>query len=198
VEVKPPHARKAHLPSITHNVVLAEEVGGPGDGTDVCWLLLTTLPIETTDDVLRILDYYVARWVVEIYFRTLKTGCQVEEIRLETNRRLQNCLAFYHIIAWRVLYLTYLNRASPQLPCTAVFHEAEWKSVWRVVRRTPLPKTPPVLSEFMKLLTQLGGYNNRATEAPPGPQPVWIGLRRMLDFARAWLTFGPDAEKSCV
>lgn len=198
VEVKPPHARKARLPSITHNVVLAEEVGGPGDGTDVSWLLLTTLPIETTDDVLRILDYYTARWVVEVYFRTLKTGCLVEEIQLETNHRLKNCLAFYHIIAWRVLYLTYLNRASPQLPCTAVFQDAEWKSVWRVVRRTPLPKKPPRLSEFMKLLTQLGGYNNRATEAPPGPQPVWIGIRRMLDFARAWSTFGPDAAKGCV
>jgi len=198
VEVKPPHARKARLPSITHNVVLAEEVGGPGDGTDVSWLLLTTLPIETTDDVLRILDYYMARWVVEVYFRTLKTGCLVEEIQLETNHRLKNCLAFYHIIAWRVLYITYLNRASPKLPCTAVFQDAEWKSVWRVVRRTPLPKKPPQLSEFMKLLTQLGGYNNRTTEAPPGPQPVWIGIRRMLDFARAWLTFGPDAAKGCV
>ena len=44
----------------------------------------------------------------------------------------------------------------------------------------------------MQLLTQLGGYNNRATEAPPGPQPIWVGLRRMIDFATAWLTFGPE------
>ena len=176
-------------------MVLVEEVGGPGDGADVSWLLVTTLPIETVDDVWRIIDYYVGRWVVEIYFRTLKTGCLVEEIRLETNQRLKNCLAFYHIIAWRVLYLTYLNRTSPTLPCTAVFDDAEWKSVWRVVHQTPLPKTPPVLSEFLKLLTRLGGYNNRAKEAPAGPQPLWIGLRRMLDFASAWLAFGPDAAK---
>ena len=60
MQVKPPHAR-GHLPSVTYNVVLVEEVGGPGDGTDVCWLLITTLPIETVDDVLRIIDYYVAR-----------------------------------------------------------------------------------------------------------------------------------------
>ena len=49
----------------------------------------------------------------------------------------------------------------------------------------------------MKLLTQLGGYNNRATESAAGPQPIWIGIRRMLDFARAWLAFGPE-PKSCV
>ena len=191
VEVKPPHAR-ASLPSVTHNVVLVEEVGGPGDGTDVSWLLLTTLPIETLDEILCVIDYYVARWTVEIYFRTLKTGCRVEDIQLETNHRLKNCLAFYKIIAWRILHLTYLNRTCPKLPCTAVFADSEWKSVWRVVKKKPLPKKPPVLSDFMRLLTQLGGYNNRATETPPGPQPLWIGLRRMTDFATAWIAFGPQ------
>ena len=191
VEVKPPHAR-AHLPVVTHNVVLVEEVGSPGDGTEVSWLLLTTLPIATLEDILRVIDFYVARWTVEIYFRTLKTGCRVEDIQLETNHRLKNCLAFYKIIAWRILFLTYLNRTCPKLPCTAVFADSEWKSVWRVVKKKPLPKKPPVLSDFLQLLTQLGGYNNRATELPPGPQPLWIGLRRMTDFATAWLTFGPN------
>ena len=73
-----------------------------------------------------------------------------------------------------------------------MFAEAEWKSVWRVVTQTSLPRNPPVLSEFMRLLTQLGGYNNRAQELPAGPQPLWIGLRRMTDFATAWLAFGPQ------
>ncbi len=38
----------------------------------------------------------------------------------------------------------------------------------------------------------VGGDNNRATETPPGAQPLWIGLRRMTDFATAWLAFGPQ------
>ena len=49
---------------VTHNVVLVEEVGGPGDDTDLSWLLITTLPIETVEDVLRVIDYYVARWTL--------------------------------------------------------------------------------------------------------------------------------------
>lgn len=189
VQVKPPHER-SHLPSVTLNVVLAEEVGGPGDGTDVSWLLLTSLPIETNAEVLLVIDYYVARWAVEIYFRTLKTGCAVEEIQLETLARLKNCLALNAIVAWRVLYLTYLNRTCPTLPCTAVFTESEWISVWLIVAKKPLPLEPPNLAEMMRLVTQLGGYNNRAQEAPAGPQPIWIGLRRMADFAQAWETFG--------
>lgn len=192
VTIKPPHAR-SHLPPVTLQVVLAEEVGGPGDGTDICWLLFTSLPANTLAEALLVLDYYVARWSIEIFFRIFKTGCRVEEIQLETMSRLKNCLMFYKIIAARVLYLTYLNRLAPKMPCTAVFAGCEWKSVWRIVKKKPLPKKPPQLSEFMKLLTHLGGYNNRATEAEPGPQPLWVGIRRMLDFARAWLEFGPES-----
>jgi hypothetical protein len=193
VTVKPPHAR-SQLPTVTLNVVLVEEVNGPQDGTDVSWLLLTTLPIDSIEDVLRVIDYYVARWTIEVYFRVLKTGCRVEEIQLETTRRLKNCLAFYKIIAWRVLHVTYLNRECPSLPCTAVFDDCEWKSVWRVTTKKKLPKNPPALSEFMALLAQLGGYNNRPSEPPPGPQAIWIGIRRMTDFAMAWLAFGPTRE----
>ncbi|MFC1759580.1 IS4 family transposase [Planctomycetota bacterium] len=193
VTVKPPHAR-SRLPVVVYNVVLMEEVNGPGDGTDVSWLLITSLPIDTVEDVLRVVDYYVARWTVEVFFRVFKTGCRVEEIQLEKLSRLKNCLAFYKIIAWRIMYLTYMNRECPSLPCDAVFDDCEWKPVWRVVTKTELPQTPPSLSEFMSLLARLGGYNNRAKEHPPGPQPIWIGLRRMTDFAIAWLEFGPNEE----
>ena len=142
VTVKPPHER-SRLPPVTVQVVLAEEVGGPGDGTDVSWLLITSLPIATLADVLRVLDYYVARWVIEVFFRILKTGCRVEEIQLETTSRLKNCLTFYKIIAARILFLTYLNRTAPKIPCTAVFDDCEWKSVWRVGKKQPLPQQPP-------------------------------------------------------
>lgn len=188
VRVKPPHER-SYLPPVTLNVVLAEEVGGPGDGTDVSWLLLTSLPIKTNEDVFKVIDYYVGRWAIEIFFRTWKTGCKVEEIQLETLARLKRSLAIYAIIAWRVLYLTYLNRTVPELPCDTVFTDDEWKSVWRVVEQRPLPKEPPRLQEMMRLLTRLGGYNNRKNEAPSGPQPIWIGLRRMADFVLAWHAF---------
>lgn len=84
VTLKPPHAR-GRLPQVTLNVVLVEEVNGPDDGTDVSWLLLTTLPIGTLVEILLVLDDYMARWIIEVYFRTLKTGCRVEEIHRMTD-----------------------------------------------------------------------------------------------------------------
>lgn len=193
VTVKPPHARNSMQP-VTVNVVLVEEVGGPGDGTDVSWQLLTSLPIDTLEDVLLIVSYYGQRWTVEIFFKILKTGCSVEKLQLETTARLKNALALYEIIAWRIMYLTYLNRTDPNAPCDQYFAPQEWKSIWLVTKKTPPPVQPPTLAEFVRLLTQLGGYNNRAKERQPGPLPFWIGLRRMYDLALGYQTFGPDAR----
>lgn len=100
-------------------------------------------------------------------------------------------LAFYRIIGWRILCLTHLNRECPSLPCTAVFTDCEWQSVWRVITKQNLPEKPLPLSELLGLLAS---YNNRRTERLPGPQPIWVGLRRVSDFALAWQYFGPAAQ----
>lgn len=197
MQLKPPHERP-HLPPVTLQVVLADELDGPDDGTRISWLLLTSLPAATLAEAERVLDYYAARWTIEVFFRVLKSGCRVEEIQLETLARLQNCLMFYKIIAARLMHLTHLQRTTPSVSSAAVVEPSEWKSVWCVVTRKPLPPEPPTLGEFLKLLTKLGGYNDRATESPAGPQPLWVGLRRMLDFSRAWLAFGPDARDNVV
>lgn len=93
------------------------------------WWLITSLPFDSVEDIEHVISYYKRQWTIEVYFRVLKTGCKVEDIQLETTDRLKTGLAFYQIIAWRVLCLTHLNRAQPSLPCTAVFLDCEWQSV---------------------------------------------------------------------
>jgi hypothetical protein len=172
-----------------------QEINGPQDGTDISWLLVTSLPIETLEQILTIINYYRARWVIETFFRTLKTGCRVESLQLETGDRLCRALTMCMIVAWRVQYLTFLNRTAPNAPCTAFFTDSEWKAVWTVVTKKPLPRKVPRLGEVMKLLAQLGGYNNRAKELPPGAECIWKGIRRLVDLALAWDAFGPEARQ---
>jgi len=193
VRVRPP-AHRPHLDEVTYNVVLVEEVGGPNDGTDVCLLLITTLPIDSVKAVLLVVDYYVARWPIEVFFRVFKTGCRVEDIQLETNHRLMNCLMFYKVITWRIMYTTFLGREYPDMACDEIFADVEWKPVWKIVSNDPVPRKAPPLSEFIPMLAQLGGYNNRSTDHPPGPQAIWVGMRRMTDFAIAWTAFGPKEK----
>ena len=90
------------------------------------------------------------------------------------------------------MFVTFLGRECPELPCDVVFSEAEWKSVWKVVEKTAPPKQAPELSQFIPVLATLGGYNHREGDGPPGAEVIWRGTRRMLDFALCWQAFGPD------
>ena len=111
--------------------------------------------------------------------------------------RFLPALALYMIVAWRSLYVCRVSRTHEEASCELVYSKEEWQSVWRIVKRKPLPKKTPRLMEMTKIVAQLGGYVNRKNAAPPGPQSTWIGLQRMHDIATCWLEFGPGA-KTCV
>ena len=191
--IRAPHNKQSYLPSVEVSVVSVVEIDAPNDGTEVNWLLISSLPVDTIAQAQRIVDLYVARWPIEVFFRVFKTGCRVEEIQLETKDRLIRALMFYKVIAWRILFITFLGRECPELPCDVVFSEAEWKSVWKVVKKDEPPVEAPELSDFIPILATLGGYNARPSDGPPGAEVIWRGTRRMLDFALCWQAFGPES-----
>jgi hypothetical protein len=193
VTLRAPERSAGQLPDVTVNAVLVSEVAPPADDVAVEWLLLTSLPIDTIDQVRAIIQYYCTRWMIEILNRVLKSGCRVEKRRFEHVDRLLPCLATYLIVAWRTLYVCRLGRSCPEISCAAVFEPAEWKSVYQVVRRQPPPKQAPKLQEMVRLVAQLGGYVNRNRSDEPGPQTVWLGLQRLHDIALCWKVFGPGA-----
>ena len=157
------------------------------------WILLTTLPIPTPEQVRTIVAYYCVRWNVEVLFRVLKSGCRIERRRFEDLERVLPCLALCLVVAWRTLLVCRLGRACPDLDCEAIFEPSEWKAVWVAVHRKKPPRKVPRLSEIVHVIASLGGYLERP-DSEPGPQTVWIGLQRMYDLAWAWDTFGPQAK----
>jgi hypothetical protein len=177
------------------NVVLVREENPPPGEEPVEWLLLTSLPVDTLEQALPVVEYYCCRWEIEVYFRVLKSGCGVEELQLETEARFTACLAVYMIVAWRVLFVLMMGRKCPDLPCDAVLSDDEWQSVYWVVKQQPPPKEPPRLERMVELIASLGGYLGRKHDGAPGPQTLWIGIQRMRDYAAAWKTFGPGRSK---
>lgn len=192
VTLRPPYRPDRKLPTVTVNVVLVREIHPPEGEEPVEWLLLTNLPIDNAEQARQVVQSYCVRWMIEVFFRTLKSGCRVEERLFEHIDRLLPCLAAYLIVAWRTLYLCRLGRSCPDMSCEAVFEPAEWKSVCRVVMGE-VPSIPPTLSVMVKMVAQLGGYVNRKRDDPPGPQTVWLGMERVHDFALCWQLFGPGA-----
>lgn len=194
VTLRPPWRHDRKLPPVVVNVVLVREIDSPDGDAPVEWILLTSLPVDTPDQVREILDCYCVRWMIEVFFRTLKSGCRVERRRFERLDRFLPCLAVYLIVTWRTMYVCRLARALPEVGCEVAFEPAEWKSAYQIVCREPPPPKPPTLSEMVRLVAQLGGYVNRPRPDPPGPQTVWLGMQRLHDLALCWLTFGPEAR----
>jgi hypothetical protein len=180
-------------PSITCNVVLVEETSPPAGEPPIQWVLLTSLPIDTSEEVQQIIRYYCQRWQIEIYFRTLKSGCRIQERYFETMNRLENCLAIYSVIAWKILYLCRIGQECPDLPCDIIFSDSEWKAVYTIIHRKQPPSEPPSINAMIRMIASLGGYVIRKS-TQPGTQTLWLGLQRVYDLANAWDTFGPAAE----
>jgi hypothetical protein len=195
IELRRPVTGGQRLPAtITVNVVLCEEVHPPDGEDPISWMLVTTLPIDTDQDVQRIIAIYCVRWQIEVFFRTLKSGCRIEERRFETLDRVLNCLAFFSVVAWRLMYVCYLGRECPELDCEVIFEPSEWKSVYTILHIDFPAAGCPTLNELVRAIARLGGFIDRKKNHP-GTQTLWVGLQRSYDLSNAWNAFGPGSKK---
>lgn len=195
VTLRAPPRPDRKLPDVTVNIVLVREVQPPAGEEPIEWLLLTSLPIVTADEVLRVIRCYCLRWTIELFFRVLKQGCRVESRRFECLDRVTRFLAVAMIVAWRTLYVTRLGRDFPDLNCEVVFPPSEWKPVYQITQKRRPPKKPPQLQEMVRMVAQLGGYVNRPRSDEPGAETIWKGLQRLHDMALCWETFGPGDNR---
>ena len=202
VTLKAPDRKELKLADKTVNVVWVHEPHPPAGLDPVDWVLLTSLPIQEPQDVERVVDWYAARWWIEIFFRTYQQGCRTERLQLQTVDRVTPALALYKIVAWRLQYVTMLGRECPHVSCETVFAEAEWRGSWPVATGQPAPEKPPTLGEFLHQVARLGGHLARKHDGPPGPEVIWRGLRRVFDFSLAWATYQsltrPPKGPTCV
>ena len=185
VTLKAPSRPDRTLAEVTVTALLAFEPNPPAGEDPLVWVLLTNLPVETPQQAIEKLAWYLCRWQIEVYFKVFKSGCRVEQLQLEKRERLEPALAFYMIIAWRVLYLTMLGRACPEMPCDTVFADEEWRAVYLVTQRQAPPDAPPSLDTMVRMVATLGGFLNRKSDGFPGPKTLWIGLQRIPDFVVA-------------
>lgn len=195
LKFKPVDRPDRTLPALRLNVVLVEEANPPEGQVPIQWILITTLPISSEEQVQMVVQCYCIRWQIEVYFRTLKSGCNVEERLFERFSRFNNCLSVFIVVAWRVLYLCHLGRNCPDMDCEVVFTGSEWKSVYMVVTREPVPSKAPRLNEIIRMIATLGGYVDRKN-TQPGAQTLWLGLQRVNDLAQAWDAFGPETREN--
>src|SRR3984893_9395930 len=136
VSLQPPKNKKS-LGALTLWAVLAQEVEAPSGIAPIRWMLLTTCPVESFEAACEKLRWYTLRWGIEVYHRTLKSGCQIEERQLGAADRIEACLAIDLVVAWRIFHLAKLGREIPHVPCTVYFEQIEWQALVGFIRKDP-------------------------------------------------------------
>jgi len=182
VDLRPPR-RKPELGELRIWAVLAREIDAPEKVEPIEWMLLSTYQITNFAEAIEKLSWYALRWGIEVYHRTLKSGCKIEERQLRHADRIEACLAIDMVVAWRIFHLTKLGRETPDVACTAFFEEAEWKALKAYISQNPtVPEEPPTLREAVRMVASLGGFLGRKSDGEPGTKSLWLGLQRLDDI----------------
>ena len=195
VRLRRPQRSQARQAELTVWVVDVQEIDAPAGEEPIHWLLLTSLPVTSVAQAQQIVTWYSHRWLVERFHYVLKSGCQLEESQLRQADRLQRLLGVYSLVAWRLLWLTYQARVTPNEPCTVALTEAEWQALYLFMKKTTrLPKKPPSLRQATRWIGQLGGFLGRKGDGEPGVKVLWRGWTRLQDIVATYTLLQPPKD----
>lgn len=177
VLVRPGSASLCRVKELSLNVVRVFEPSPPPEEPAVEWRLWTTEPVETPEQVLAVVDAYGCRWVIEEYFKALKTGCAIEKRQLESTHALVNAVAVFAPIAWRLLLLRTLARQDPGTLATAILTESQLVCLRFLLRRRKRPDLPPIptFADALLGIAAVGGH------LKSNGSPGWAVLGRGYD-----------------
>jgi hypothetical protein len=176
--------------SMELTAIWMKEIHPPEGIEGIRWMLLTNLEVGNSQEALTCVEWYKLRWQIELYHKILKSGCSVEKCRLEIADRFIRYFALMSIIAWRLFWMTYINRSEKEMSCTVALTADEWKALYCKIHKTKwYPPTPPTLYEAIRWIASLGGFLGRKNDGEPGIMSIWRGWQRLNDIAESWRIF---------
>src|SRR5437867_1347531 len=177
-----PAKRFSWLPPVWGVPLIQEDTGPKGLAAEP---LGASPPRQREEAPTGAAKFVICDHTIEVFFRVLKQGCQIEQLRLQTPQRLVNAIAIYLIVAWRIHTITMASRAYPEVSCEVVFEPHEWQTIYTMQYHCCPPQTPPPLREMVRSLAQIGGVLARKGDGEPGIQSIWQGYQRLYDFLYA-------------
>ncbi len=184
VALRAPAQGGSGRPSVTMHAVLAREVDVPAGVKPLCWRLLTSEPIETSDEVKQVVRDYELRWRIEEFHKAWKSGVGVERQRLQSAANLERMMVITAFIAVRLLQL----REAAQAPASSdtplgesLLSSEEWRVLWRSTERRASLSKPPSAQWAYLALAKLGGFTDTKGTGRPGWATLWDGWFRLQE-----------------
>lgn len=183
VVLRRPSTQPKTLPeTLPLRVVRVWEVDPPQGEAPVEWALLTTQPAATDEQIVQVVDWYRARWVIEELFKAVKTGCAYDTRQLETTHGLVNVLATCLPVAWRLLRMRTQVRTCATANATTILPALMLK-VLRTFTRIKL-SDHPTARDVMLAVAALGGHLKHNGE--PGWITLGRGYQELRTLTRGW------------
>ena len=137
----------------------------------------------STEDALKIVNYYEARWQVELFHKVWKTeGTNVEALRMQDVENLERVAVIKAFIAIRLMQLKDIGDSSTaqNTACTLCLSTNQWKVLFKATdKHKKLPLTPPDMRWAYHALGRLGGWKDTKRTGRVGWQALWEGWEKL-------------------
>lgn len=172
--------RKVDLPAgkgktVSATCLIAREIDAPTGAKPIEWRLLTNRAAATLAAAVELIDWYRARWEIEILFNVLKNACKVEALQLGSIEKLERAIALFMVVAWRIAHLMRMGRTCPDLDAELFFDPDEIQAAYLLHDKVAPQK--PRLNEVLRQIACVGGFLARKGDGEPGVKTIWLGLK---------------------
>jgi len=174
-----------HLPeSLPLSLVDVRELDLVAGTEPLHWRLLTTHPVANAEQAWRVVEWYKRRWLIEQFFRVLKTqGFRLEDSQIATADLLLKLVAITAKAAVITLQLLQARDGRSHQPVRLAFDANEIATLGALnqnleaqSKRLRNPHPPDSLAWAAWIIGRLGGWDGYPSSKPPGPITMKHGL----------------------
>jgi hypothetical protein len=163
----------------------------------ICWRLLTTMPADTFQQAMAIINAYTLRWRIEDFHLAWKSGaCGVEQSWMRKPEHFYKWATILSAVAARLERIKLLSRTEPERSALDEFtrDEIDAAIALRKPKGISLGATP-TLGEMTRWVADIGGYTGKSSGGPPGIRVLGYGLERVTTVALAIASIRKDRRR---
>lgn len=190
---RPKHSLFYPLPPVTLQAIYVTEIEALDGEHPIEWMLLTNIAVTCFEQALEKVGWYCQRWQIEVFHKILQHGCTVEQCRLQSADRLNRYITLMSIVAWRLFWMTFLQRSHPTASARTILTQVEIQTLMLLTHgQGGSHPSDFCVAQAVIAIAKLGGFLARKGDGDPGPTVIWRGWFVLQSATRLGARFFPQ------